>query len=77
MYIPAPNRETDPSELRRFMRENPLCALVTMGTHGLIASHIPVFCTNQWFCTKASQGLEFCAVMWPGATRNRLTSMPR
>ena len=42
MYIPGPNRETDPTELRRFMRENPLCALVTMGTHGLVASHIPV-----------------------------------
>ena len=42
MYIPAANRETDPSELQRFMRENPLCALVTMSTHGLVASHIPV-----------------------------------
>jgi len=42
MYIPAANRESDPSELRRFIRGNPLCALVTMSAHGLIASHIPV-----------------------------------
>ncbi len=42
MYIPAANRESDPAELRRFMRENPLCTLVSMSSHGLVASHIPV-----------------------------------
>jgi transcriptional regulator len=42
VYIPAANRETDPSALRRFIRQNPLCALVTMSAHGIIASHIPI-----------------------------------
>src|SRR6185437_14939634 len=42
MYIPAPNRENDVSELRRFIRANPLCTLVTMTGQGLIASHIPI-----------------------------------
>ena len=42
MYIPAPHREDDVSELRRFVRANPFCTLVTMTGKGLIASHIPV-----------------------------------
>lgn len=42
MYIPAANREEDPVELRRFMRENPLCALVSLSARGLIATHLPV-----------------------------------
>ncbi len=42
MYIPAANREDDPAELKRFMRENPLCALVSISKQGLLASHIPV-----------------------------------
>ena len=42
MYIPAANRESDPAELRRFMRAFPLCALISMSSQGLVASHIPV-----------------------------------
>lgn len=42
MYIPTANREDDPETLKAFMREHPLCMLVTMTTHGLLASHIPV-----------------------------------
>lgn len=42
MYIPDRYREDDISELRRFVRANPLCTLVTMTGRGLVASHIPV-----------------------------------
>lgn len=42
MYIPAANREDDIPELRRFVRANPLCTLVSMTDRGLVASHIPV-----------------------------------
>ena len=42
MYIPVPNREDNVSVLRRFVRANPLCTLVTMTGKGLIASHIPI-----------------------------------
>ena len=42
MYIPAANREEDISELRRFVRANPFCTLVTMTARGLVASHIPI-----------------------------------
>lgn len=42
MYIPTANRESDPAELRRFIREHPFCALVSPTAQGLVASHIPV-----------------------------------
>lgn len=42
MYIPAPNREDNVSELQRFIRANPLCTLVTLNGKRLVASHIPV-----------------------------------
>lgn len=42
MYIPVANREDDISEMRRFVRANPLCTLVSMTARGLVASHIPV-----------------------------------
>jgi transcriptional regulator len=42
MYIPSANREDNPSELRRFMRESPLCALVSLSSRGLVATHLPV-----------------------------------
>lgn len=42
MYTPAANREDDVPTLREFMRQNPLCALITPTSHGLVASHIPV-----------------------------------
>ena len=42
MYIPVANREDDISELRRFVRANPFCTLVSVTGQGLVASHIPV-----------------------------------
>jgi transcriptional regulator len=42
MYTPRANVESDISTLRQFVRENPLCALITGTLHGLVASHIPV-----------------------------------
>ncbi len=43
MYTPSVNAEKDVSTLREFVRENPLCALVTTtGSSGLVASHIPM-----------------------------------
>lgn len=41
MYIPAHFAETRPEELQRIMRENPLGVLVTHGSDGLDADHIP------------------------------------
>lgn len=42
MYIPVVNREDDISELRRFVRANSFCILVSVTDRGLVASHIPV-----------------------------------
>ena len=42
MSIPVANREDDISELRRFVRSNPLCTVVSTTSRGLVASHIPV-----------------------------------
>jgi transcriptional regulator len=42
MYTPGANLESDVSTLRKFVRENPLCALVSTTSQGLVASHIPV-----------------------------------
>lgn len=42
MYTPGFNAETDIPTLRGFVRENPLCALVTQAAGGLVASHIPM-----------------------------------
>jgi len=41
MYIPAHFAETQPEELHRIMREHPLGMLVTHGSAGLDADHIP------------------------------------
>lgn len=41
MYIPALYAETRPEELHRIIREHPLGALVTHGSAGLDADHIP------------------------------------
>lgn len=41
MYLPAHFAETRPEELQRIIREHPLGMLVTHGSHGLDADHIP------------------------------------
>ncbi len=41
MYIPAHFAETRPEELHRIIREHPLGVLVTQGSAGLDADHIP------------------------------------
>jgi transcriptional regulator len=41
MYLPAHFAETRPEELQRIIREHPLGMLVTHGSHGLDAAHIP------------------------------------
>ncbi|CAN7736786.1 FMN-binding negative transcriptional regulator [Variovorax sp. LjRoot290] len=41
MYIPTHFAETRPEELTRIIREHPLGALVTQGTAGLDADHLP------------------------------------
>lgn len=42
VYTPGANAEHDISRLHQFIRENPLCALVTRTAEGLCASHIPM-----------------------------------
>ncbi|WP_165073355.1 FMN-binding negative transcriptional regulator [Paludisphaera rhizosphaerae] len=42
MYVPATFRESDPTKLRAFMRENSFATLVTQGEEGLTASHLPL-----------------------------------
>ena len=42
MYIPKFNAETRVEVLDALMRRHPLAALVTMGTGGLFATHLPV-----------------------------------
>lgn len=42
MYTPSFNREEDLPTLRAFVREHSLCALVTKGSSGLMASHLPM-----------------------------------
>jgi transcriptional regulator len=41
MYLPAHFAETRPEELQRIIREHPLGMLVTHGSHGFDADHIP------------------------------------
>jgi len=42
MYIPKANQETRLPILHDFMQTHPLASLITMGSTGLIASHIPL-----------------------------------
>jgi transcriptional regulator len=42
MYLPAHFEQSDPAVLRRLMRERPLAALVTLGSGGLNANHVPL-----------------------------------
>jgi transcriptional regulator len=42
MYTPSINAEHDPRVLQQFIRDNPLCALVTQTAEGMVASHIPM-----------------------------------
>jgi transcriptional regulator len=42
MYIPQANAVDDVPMLRHFIRDYPLCALVTQTSGGMVASHIPM-----------------------------------
>ena len=42
MYIPRANEETRPEVLRHLMESHPLASLVTMGSSGLFATHLPL-----------------------------------
>ena len=42
MYVPAHFEETRPEVLRRLIHDHPLAALVTLGSDGLNANHIPM-----------------------------------
>jgi transcriptional regulator len=42
MYIPRPNQEDRIPVIHKLMEEQPFASLVTMGTSGLFASHIPM-----------------------------------
>jgi transcriptional regulator len=42
MYVPAHFEETRPEVLHELIREHPLAALVTLGSEGLNANHIPL-----------------------------------
>ena len=42
MYIPRANREERIPELHKLMLEHPFASLITMGSSGLFASHIPM-----------------------------------
>jgi transcriptional regulator len=47
MYTPAINAEHNPEVLHQFMRENPLCALITQTSGGMVASHIPMMLHHE------------------------------
>ncbi|HEY0262952.1 MAG TPA: FMN-binding negative transcriptional regulator [Granulicella sp.] len=42
MYTPAANRESSTPILWQFLRENPLCALVTQTAQEMVATHLPM-----------------------------------
>jgi transcriptional regulator len=42
MYTASINAEHDPRILQQFIRDNPLCALITQTAAGMVASHIPM-----------------------------------
>jgi transcriptional regulator len=42
MYIPKHNEETSPEVVDRHIRAHPLATLITMGTSGLFATHLPM-----------------------------------
>src|SRR5580693_2763406 len=42
MYIPTANSETRLPVLHQMMAEHPLAAVVTLGTDGLVATHMPL-----------------------------------
>ncbi|MBE0611928.1 MAG: FMN-binding negative transcriptional regulator [Dehalococcoidia bacterium] len=47
MYTPPHNRNGDPEELLAFMRRYPFGTVVTGGTGGLVASHLPLNASLQ------------------------------
>ena len=47
MYIPKANEETRVPILHTFMQTHPLASLITMGSAGMIASHIPLVLTED------------------------------
>jgi len=47
MYIPKANEETSIPVLHALMRSHPLATLVTVGSAGLFASHLPVVLDDQ------------------------------
>jgi len=47
MYIPRANREDRLPVLHKLMEEQPLASLVTMGSSGLIATHLPMVLVQE------------------------------
>ena len=46
MYIPRANQEDRISVLHKLMEDQPFASLITMGSSGLFASHIPMVLWN-------------------------------
>src|ERR1700748_892821 len=42
MYIPRANQETRVPVIQKMMEDHPFASLITMGTSGLFATHIPM-----------------------------------
>jgi transcriptional regulator len=49
MYTPSINAEHEPQVLKQFIRDNPLCALVTQTANGMVASHIPMVLHDEGY----------------------------
>ncbi len=62
MYIPKFNEETRTPVLHQLMRSRPLASLVTLGSSGLFASHLPMILEVQEDDQAAPLGLLRCHV---------------
>ena len=69
MYLPEHFAEHDPAELRRLIAAHPLGTLVTLGSDGLNANHIPFMLVDG-----AGGHGRRCSVMSRGAIESGRTS---
>src|SRR5260370_24255957 len=73
MYIPRANQEDRISVLHKLMEDQPFASLVTMGSSGLFASHIPMVLEQNGAMGQLRGHISRANTQWRDYTPSRET----
>src|SRR3979490_740553 len=68
MYIPRANQEDRIPVLHRLIEEHPFASLITMGSSGLFASHIPMVLEQNGGMGQLRGHISRANAQWRGST---------